>query len=104
MYPLSKKPKTVINQNSKFQTTRVKSEELNEIVDFEIDSLGAPEEWLTGYHTNLVNRQELYVFLQMVDQWQLANSVVMSNTKQTLPTWDSSLMHQCEEGELVHKL
>ena len=38
--------------------------QLSEIVDFEKTNIGAPEEWLTGYNTNLINRQDLFGFWQ----------------------------------------
>ena len=39
-------------------------EQLSEVVDFEKTNIGAPEEWLTGYNTNLINRLELFGFWQ----------------------------------------
>jgi len=38
----------------------VKPEQLAEAVDFAKNAIGAPEEWLTGYFTNLINREELF--------------------------------------------
>ncbi|MFA0441795.1 GNAT family N-acetyltransferase [Vibrio sp. 10N.286.49.C2] len=35
-------------------------EQLSEYVAFAVQSIGAPEEWLTGYYGNLIDRQELW--------------------------------------------
>ncbi len=34
--------------------------QLAEALHFAMESIGAPEEWLTGYYTNLINRRELF--------------------------------------------
>ncbi len=39
---------------------KVVSAQLSEAVDFAVASIGAPEDWLAGYYTNLINRQELF--------------------------------------------
>ena len=44
--------------------TVAKSEQLSEMVDFAKINVGAPEQWLTGYYTNLINRRELFGFWQ----------------------------------------
>ena len=38
----------------------VQIDQLAETVEFGLRNLGAPEEWLTGYWTNLISRQELF--------------------------------------------
>lgn len=37
-------------------------EQLSDLVDFAVETLGAPKEWLTGYFGNLVARQELWAY------------------------------------------
>ena len=51
-------------QETKIQMTVVESEQLAEAVEFAKAAIGAPEEWLTGYFSNLINRQELFGFWQ----------------------------------------
>ncbi|MGF1753136.1 GNAT family N-acetyltransferase [Vibrio makurazakiensis] len=38
------------------------SEHLSELVDFAVETLGAPKEWLSGYFGNLVARKELWAY------------------------------------------
>ena len=64
MYQLDKNSKTVQAQAPILQLTVVTSEQLSELVDFAKTSTGAPAQWLTGYYTNLINRQELFGFWQ----------------------------------------
>ncbi len=64
MYQLNKNSKFVHKQGSILKMTVVKSEQLNEMVDFAKINTGAPEAWLTGYYTNLINRKELFGFWQ----------------------------------------
>ena len=64
MYQQDKMSKTVQAQESVLQLTVVKPEQLAEMVGFAKFNVGAPEEWLTGYYTNLINRQELFGFWQ----------------------------------------
>jgi GNAT superfamily N-acetyltransferase len=40
----------------------VQAENLAELVDFTAKAIEAPVEWLTGYYTNLIKRQELFVY------------------------------------------
>ncbi len=51
-------------QETQMQMTVVEFEQLAEAVEFAKDANGAPEEWFTGYFTNLINRQELHGFWQ----------------------------------------
>jgi hypothetical protein len=44
--------------------TVVKSDQLNEAINFAKNAIGASEEWLTGYYGNRINRQELYGYWQ----------------------------------------
>lgn len=38
----------------------VESTQLSQTVDFAVENIGAPAEWLTGYYENLIDRNELY--------------------------------------------
>ena len=38
----------------------ISSSHLSQAVDFAVDSIGAPAEWLNGYFLNLINRHELF--------------------------------------------
>ena len=40
--------------------TSVDSAQLPQVVDFAVASIGAPEEWLSGYFANLIDRRELF--------------------------------------------
>ena len=64
MHQLEKSAKVVQEQEPILQMTVVQSEQLTELVDFAKTNIGAPEQWLTGYYTNLINRQELFGFWQ----------------------------------------
>jgi GNAT superfamily N-acetyltransferase len=64
MYQLNENSKSTQRQESILKLIVVKSEQLNEIVDFARINTGAPEEWLTGYYNNLINRKELFGFWQ----------------------------------------
>ncbi len=44
--------------------TVIEPEQLAEAVEFAKAAIGAPEEWLTGYFSNLINRQELHGYWQ----------------------------------------
>ena len=48
------------SQENALSMTTVDSSQLSEAVDFAVASIGAPADWLTGYFTNLINRQELF--------------------------------------------
>lgn len=58
MSQLSDNSKPVSKSNLALEV--VKSEQLTDAVKFAHSAIGAPEEWLTGYFTNLINRQELF--------------------------------------------
>jgi len=62
MYRLGNKVKAENGQEALVQLTVVKSDQLSELVAFANSNIGAPEEWLTGYYTNLISRRELYGF------------------------------------------
>ena len=62
MYQLDKDSKAVPEHEPVLHRTVVRSEQLSEMVDFAKTNTGAPEQWLTGYYTNLINRQELFGF------------------------------------------
>lgn len=40
--------------------TLIESKQLQEAVEFAVAAIGAPSEWLSGYFTNLISRQELF--------------------------------------------
>ena len=60
MYQLGLSLKAAQEQDQILQLTIVKTEQLAELVTFAEAAIGAPEQWLKGYFTNLINRQELY--------------------------------------------
>jgi hypothetical protein len=60
MYQLDEKSEEVQERTTEIKLNVVKSEQLNEAVDFAKNAIGAPEEWLNGYYGNLIIRQELY--------------------------------------------
>jgi len=62
MYQLNDNLKTDVQNEQELKLTVVKSEQLGEAIDFCITAIGAPKEWLTGYYSNLINRQELFGF------------------------------------------
>ena len=45
---------------SDLELTVLQLDHLSEAIDFAIDSIGAPEDWLRGYYTNLIERRELF--------------------------------------------
>ncbi len=47
-------------QDTSLDLVTINSDQLSEAVEFAKATLGAPEEWLTGYYANLINRQELF--------------------------------------------
>jgi len=47
-------------QENSLDLITIKSDQLSEAVEFANVTLGAPKEWLTGYYSNLINRQELF--------------------------------------------
>jgi len=40
----------------------VTAEQLNELVQFTMTNIGAPEAWLSGYYSNLITRRELFAY------------------------------------------
>ena len=60
MYQLDEKSNPTQEYDPAFLLTVVRSEQLSKAVGFAKAAVGAPEEWLTGYFSNLVDRQELY--------------------------------------------
>ena len=53
---------TPINQRSQdtLSLTPIELQQLQEAVEFAVAAIGAPSEWLSGYFTNLISRQELF--------------------------------------------
>jgi RimJ/RimL family protein N-acetyltransferase len=49
----------ITNQNEKILRL-VKPEQISEIVDFEVATLGMPEDWLQQYSSNLIKNKELF--------------------------------------------
>ena len=47
-------------QDSPLDLVGIDSTRLPDVVEFAHAAIGAPEEWLTGYFSNLINRQELF--------------------------------------------
>jgi len=43
-----------------FELKLAESEQLEQFVEFAATTIGAPEQWLTGYFGNLINRKELF--------------------------------------------
>jgi len=64
MYQKIETKKQVLSQETKIQMTVIESKQLSEAVEFAKAAIGAPEEWLTGYFSNLINRQELHGYWQ----------------------------------------
>ena len=58
MYKAIKEEKKV--EQAKIQMEIVQPAQLEEAVEFAKTAIGAPEEWLTGYFSNLINREELH--------------------------------------------
>ena len=64
MYQLDKKLPAEHEHEPILRVAPVKPEQLTEMVDFAKTNIGAPEQWLTGYYSNLINRQELFELRQ----------------------------------------
>lgn len=62
MYQKNKGKKQALPQEAQLQMSVITTGQLAESVEFAKTAIGAPEEWLTGYYTNLINRQELLGF------------------------------------------
>lgn len=48
------------NKEDEFELKLAEPEQLSTFVEFAATNIGAPEQWLTGYYGNLVNRKELF--------------------------------------------
>ncbi|MDN3680851.1 GNAT family N-acetyltransferase [Vibrio tapetis subsp. quintayensis] len=48
------------NKPNEFELKRAEPEQLNTFVAFAVTNIGAPEQWLSGYYGNLINRKELF--------------------------------------------
>ncbi|WP_337249449.1 GNAT family N-acetyltransferase [Shewanella sp. KX20019] len=64
MYHLSTEADTTGEANVKIDMALATTEMLDSLVAFAVESIGAPEQWLTGYYLNLIQRQELWVSLK----------------------------------------
>lgn len=62
MYQLENNSKN--EPESELPLIAVQLEQLIEAVEFAKNAISAPEEWLKGYFTNLINRQELFGYWQ----------------------------------------
>ncbi len=60
MYQYSNK-ESVIAENE-ITLSLAKDDQLEMLVDFAIEAIGAPQEWLTGYYANLIKRNELWYY------------------------------------------
>lgn len=47
------------NHENTLVLTLAKPEQLNQFIDFSATNIGAPEQWLASYYSNLINRSEL---------------------------------------------
>jgi RimJ/RimL family protein N-acetyltransferase len=54
--------KNVFSENE-IELILANSDQLGLLVDFAIEAIGAPKEWLTGYYENLIKRNELWYYL-----------------------------------------
>ncbi|MCL1048288.1 GNAT family N-acetyltransferase [Shewanella abyssi] len=62
MYQLS--TASITNSDVEINMALATPEMLVPLVAFAVESIGAPEQWLTGYYSNLIQRQELWVSLK----------------------------------------
>ena len=60
MYQLEDSAKLSVEQEQVLPMSAASPEQLTECVEFAVAAIGAPEQWLTGYYGNLINRQELF--------------------------------------------
>ena len=51
---------TKATDSNKLDLQLAVAQQLTDFVDFAVASIGAPEQWLTGYFTNLIERKELF--------------------------------------------
>ncbi|MCK8075215.1 GNAT family N-acetyltransferase [Vibrio sp. 1CM2L] len=54
------RPTAVENSIENIEMTLATEEQLDQLVEFASSAIGAPKEWLTGYYSNLIARQELW--------------------------------------------
>jgi len=47
---------------SEVKLTLANSDQLESLVTFAIEAIGAPKEWLSGYYANLIKRKELWYY------------------------------------------
>lgn len=64
MYQLAENTQNIRKEKSGIQLEEIQSGQLNAAVEFAKEAIGAPEEWLTGYFKNLINRKELFGYWQ----------------------------------------
>ncbi|MFZ3406429.1 GNAT family N-acetyltransferase [Vibrio chagasii] len=50
----------VANSIENIEMTLATEEQLDQLVEFASSAIGAPKEWLSGYYSNLITRQELW--------------------------------------------
>ena len=60
MYQLSRSLEISKNSDPLWSLTALRVEHLPEAIEFCIRNIGAPEEWLRGYLSNLIERQEVF--------------------------------------------
>ncbi len=60
MYQLNEVTQTSANIDDSWTLKTVEPENLSEAVEFALRNMGAPEDWLTQYFSNLIQRQELF--------------------------------------------
>ncbi|CAH7070619.1 putative transferase [Vibrio chagasii] len=54
------RPTAVANSIENIEMTLATEEQLDQLVEFASSAIGAPKEWLSGYYSNLITRQELW--------------------------------------------
>ena len=60
MYQLNKVTPMSVNNDNSWTLKPVEPENSSEAVEFALRNMGAPEDWLTQYISNLIQRQELF--------------------------------------------
>ncbi|NOH36381.1 GNAT family N-acetyltransferase [Vibrio chagasii] len=55
------------NRIEKLDMSIATQEQLDNFVEFAVSAIGAPKEWLSGYYSNLITRQELWGYWENVD-------------------------------------
>ena len=64
MYRRDESSSVALQNEQTMELRRVKMEQLTETIRFAKASVDSPEQWLTGYLTNLINRKELFGYWQ----------------------------------------